>query len=120
MFLQILNNIALLKSKSFEKLKQKKISGYISNYLSPYLYGYKKGFSSQQTLLSLFELKTFQIKERFGRAVLIDLSKAFDTVKHGLPTETLSAYDFNSDSPKFLHSYSSNRWHRTKINRQTS
>ena len=42
-------------SKVFEKLMQKQISGYINNYLSPYLCGYRKGFSSQQALLSLIE-----------------------------------------------------------------
>ena len=42
-------------SKVFEKLMQKQISGYISNYLSPYLCGYRKGFGSQQALLSLIE-----------------------------------------------------------------
>ena len=42
-------------SKVFEKLMEKQISGYINNYLSPYLCGYRKGFSSQQALMSLIE-----------------------------------------------------------------
>ena len=42
-------------SKVFEELMQKQISGYINNYLSPYLCGYRKGFSSQQALMSLIE-----------------------------------------------------------------
>ena len=40
-------------SKVFEKLMQKQISDYVRNYLFPYLCGYRKGFSSQQALMSL-------------------------------------------------------------------
>ena len=40
-------------SKTFEKLLQKQITGYINNFLSPNLCGYRKGFSTQLTLLSL-------------------------------------------------------------------
>ena len=42
-------------SKVFEKLMQKQISDYVSNSLSSYLCGYRKGFGSQQALLSLIE-----------------------------------------------------------------
>ena len=40
---------------SLKNRGKKQISGYISNYLSPYLCGYRKGFSSQQALISIFE-----------------------------------------------------------------
>ena len=64
---------------------QKQISGYISNYLSPYLCGYRKGFSSQQALMSLIEnWRRVLEKKDFGGAVLMDLSKAFDKIKHDL------------------------------------
>ena len=53
---------------------QKQISGYISNYLSPYLCGYRKGFSSQQALLSLIENWNMVLdKKGFRGAVLMDL-----------------------------------------------
>ena len=65
--------------KVFEKLIQKQISGYINNYLSPYLSWYRKGFSSQQALMSLIENgKRVSDKKGFGGVVLMDLSKAFD------------------------------------------
>ena len=50
----------------------------------------------------------------------MDLSKAFDTIKHDLLIPKLYAYDFSKESPKLLHSYLSNRWHRTKINKHFS
>ena len=114
-------SVLLSISKNFEKLMQKQISGYISNYLSPYWCGYRKGFSSQQTLLSLVEnCKTFFSKKGFGMATLLNLSKALDTIRHGPPTAILYAYDFNKVSLKLLHSYLSNGWYRTKINKQFS
>ena len=68
-------------SKVFEKLMQKQISDYISNYLSPYLCEYRKGFTLQQALLSLIEnWRKILNKKGFVRAVLMDLSKAFDTM----------------------------------------
>ena len=108
-------------SKVFEKLMQKQISGYINNYLSPYLCGYRKGFSSQQALMSLIEnWKRVLDKKGFGGAVLMDLSKAFHPIKHDLITAKLYAYGFSKETRKLLHSYLSNRWHRTKISKQFS
>ena len=107
--------------KIFEKLMQKQISGYISNYLSRYLCGYRKGFSSQQALLSLIEnWKKVLDKKGFGGAVLMDLFKAFDTIKHDLLIAKLYAYGFKKESLKRLYNYLNNRWHRKKINKQFS
>ena len=83
--------------------------------------GYRKGFSSQQALLSLTEnWKKVLDKKGFREAVLMDLSKASDTIKHDFLIAKLYAYGFNKESPKLLHNYLSNRWHRTKINRHFS
>ena len=50
----------------------------------------------------------------------MDLSKAFDTIKHHVLTAKLYAYGSNKESLKLLHSYLNNAWHRTKINLQFS
>ena len=50
----------------------------------------------------------------------MDLSKAFDTLSHDLLLAKLHAYDFDRDSLKVLHSYLSNRYQRTKINKRFS
>ena len=41
----------------------------------------------------------------YGGAVLIDLSKAFDTRNRGLLIAKLSAYGFEHDALKFIYSY---------------
>ena len=50
----------------------------------------------------------------------MDLYKIFDIIKHDLLVAKLYTYGFNKISQKLLHNYLSNRWHRTKINRQFS
>ena len=82
---------------------QKQINGYINNFLSPYLCAYRKGFSTQLELLSLTEKwKKALNNEGFGRAVLMDLSNAFDTITHDLLIAKLHAYGFNESSHSFL------------------
>ena len=48
----------------------------------------------------------------------MDVSKSFDTIKHDLLIAKLDAYGFYKESIKLLHNYLSNRWHRTKTNKQ--
>ena len=42
-------------SKIFERIMHKQISLHVDNFLSPYFCGYRKGFSTQQALLSLIK-----------------------------------------------------------------
>ena len=52
----------------------------------------------------------------FGGAILMDLSKAFDTLNHELLLAKLNAYGYDKNSLKIIHSYLSDRYFRTKIN----
>ena len=93
------------------------ISLYLDHLLSPYLSGYRKVFSTQQALLSLIEKwENILDKKGYGGAVLMDLSKAFDTLDHDLLIAKLHAYGFTRESLKLIKSYLASSWQRTKVN----
>ena len=108
-------------SKISERTLEVQISKYIKNFLSPYLCGYRKGYSTQHAILTLVEKwKEIIDKKGYGGAVLMDLSKAFDTIDHELLIAKLYAYGFSKKSLKLIFSYLSDRWQRTKINSEFS
>ena len=55
-------------------------------------------------------------KQGFAGALLMDLSKAFDTINHELLIAKLHTYGFSTDALEVLISYSQDRWQRAKIN----
>ena len=55
-------------------------------------------------------------KKRYGGAVLMDLSKSFDTLNHDLLIAKLHAYGFSEEPLQLIKSYLTNRWQRTKVN----
>ena len=94
----------------------KQISFYIDQFLSPYMCGYRKGFSTQHVLLSLIEKwETVLDNKGFGRAILMDLSKTFDTINHDISIVKLHVYGFSKESLKLIQSVLTNRWQRTKL-----
>ena len=104
-------------SKIFERLMHIQIKNYIDAYLSPFLCGYRKGYNTQTALLSLIEKwKDTLDKKGYSGAILMDLSKAFDTINHELLIAKLHAYGFSKNSLLLLFSYLSDRWQRTKVN----
>ena len=91
-------------SKVFEKLMQNQINLRTKSFLSYYLCGYRKDFNAQHTLISLIERWRKSLDNKgYGGAVLMDLSKAFDTLSHDLLIAKLHAYGFNIKSLKLLH-----------------
>ena len=104
-------------SKVFERIMLNQITAYMDEYLSPHLCGYRKGFSTQTALSSLIEKwKQILDDKGYGAAVLMDLSKAFDTINHELfLIAKLHAYGFTKESPIIIFSYLSDRWQHIKI-----
>ena len=86
-FLKLLKNINVAMKNKLKK-KTNKRNCYLNNFLSPYLCGYRKGLRTQLALLSLTEKQRKVLDNKSfrgaGRAVLMHLSKAFDTVNHDL------------------------------------
>ena len=86
-------------SKIFEELLQKQINNYIENTLSPYLCGYTKGHSTNMLCL-IEKWKKILDEKRFCRAVLMDLSKSFDTINHELLIAKIHTYGFEKSALK--------------------
>ena len=100
-------------SKVFERIIQKQFSSFIDEFLPP--------FFTQYPLLSLIEKwKNTLDNKGYTGAVLMDLSKAFDTINHELLIAKLHAYGFSMQALKILFRYMSDQWQRTKINKSFS
>ena len=103
-------------SKIYERIMQKQMGNFMDTHLSPYLCGYRKGYSAQHALLAMIEKWRISLdKKGYSGAILMDLSKAFDTINHDLLLAKLHAYGFQKDAIKLIKSYLSNRWQRTKV-----
>ena len=69
----------------FETIASKHLYIYFENILSKFRCGFRKGFSTQHCLLVMIEKwKEAVDKDRSLRALLTDLSKAFDCLSHDL------------------------------------
>ena len=95
--------------KILKRIVHKQMSLLVNDFLSPYLCGYRKGFSTQQVLLSLIETwKNILAKKGYEGAMLTDLSKAFGTLNHDLLIAKLHPYGFTRESLKLTKSYLTN------------
>ena len=108
-------------SKIFERIIQGQIGDFVEKFLSPYLCGYRKGYSVQHALIASLEQWCISLdRNGFGGAVLMDLSKTFDTLNHDLLIAKLHADGFSMKALKLINSYLCNRWQRTKVNNSFS
>ena len=104
-------------SKIFERIMQNQLSLHIEKYLSPYLCGCRKGFNTQHALISMIEKWKQSLDQKgLAGAILMDLSKAFDTINHQLLIAKIHAYGFDIMQLTLILSYLTDRWQRTKIN----
>ena len=104
-------------SKIFERLLHKQMSLNVDRFMSPYLFSCWKGFSTQQTLISLFvKWKIILDRKGFAGAILVNLSKAFDTLNHHILIVKLHTYGFSEGYLKLIKSYLTNCWQRTNVN----
>ena len=110
-------SVLAVVSKIFERIIDKQTNNYIEKYLSRYICGYRELRGPQTALLFMIERwKESRDKGGYAGGVLMDLSKAFDTIDHKLLIAKLGAYGFDIASLEILFDYFSDRWQRTKIN----
>ena len=80
------------------------------DYLSDFLCGYRKGYRTQHALIKLIESWRQSLDNRgYSGGVLMDLSKAFDTINHELLIAKLHAYSFSKESLDLISDYLSDR-----------
>ena len=104
-------------SKVFERLLHKQIETFMSNKLSNRLSGFRKNYNTQYCLTYMLEKwKNTLDKGKHVGAVSMDLSKAFDTINHGLLIAKLEVYGFSNNALLFMLNYLKNRSQRVSIN----
>ena len=98
-------------SKIFERIIQNQIKTYVEKHLSPFLCGYRKGYNTQYALTAMIEKWKEHLDKKgcIAGAIMMDLSKAFDTLNHELLIAKLEAYGFDKSALAILLSYLSDR-----------
>ena len=108
-------------SKVVERSIFKQIASFFCDIFSKYQYGFRKGFSTEQCLLALLEKWIGSIdRGKVFRALLTDLSKAFDFLNPDFLIAKLNAYGFSLPALRLIHDYLSSRKQGTRINNSYS
>ena len=77
---------------------------FVQSFLSSLLCGFRGGYDTQHALLRLVEAyKKAMDSGRVARAVLTDLSKAFDCLNHELSIAKFDAYGFSWSVLQFVY-----------------
>ena len=109
-------NILTAISKVFERVFGKQLSTFFDQIFSKFLSGFGQRYSCQTSLLRVIEDWKSELDDgNIIGTVAIDLSKAFDSLPHGLLIAKLHAYGADLSSCKLLASYLHNRYQRVKI-----
>ena len=108
-------------SKIFERSMHDQLSEHLDQSFNPFLAAFRKGFGCQSTLLRLLEdwRKALDNHECVA-AILMDLSKAFDCLPHGLLIAKLRAYGLSEGAVKLLESYLTDRTQQIRLGPHTS
>ena len=103
-------------SKVFEKIIFDQINSFFQDKFSNFLCGFRKGFSTQTALIKLLQKWQHSLDQKgIIGTVLIDLSKAYDCIRHDLLLAKLEAYGFSNKSILLLLSYLKGRKQRVKL-----
>ena len=103
-------------SKIYERLLYDQMYSYFDKFFVKYQCGFRKGYNAQYCLLVMIEkMKEARDKNKVCAAVLTDLSKAFDCLKHDLLIAKLHAFGFDHKSLRLIYAYLNNRVQVTKV-----
>ena len=99
-------------SKVFEKIMYSRLLNYLDHYkiLFSYQFGFRKSHSTYMAFMVLIDKLTRALDEgKFVVGILLDFSKAFDTVDHDILLTKLSHYGIRGVPLLWFQSYLSNR-----------
>lgn len=106
-------------SKIFEKTIYIQLVSYLndSNLIPPTQSGFRKGYSAASVLLSVLDdIISAADEGRTSALIMLDYSKAFDTLDHMLLCAKLRYYGFSVAAVNFFHSYLVDRSQFVSIN----
>ena len=104
-------------SKIFEKILKEQLIPFLDKTLSIFIAAYRRAYSTQHVLVRLVEEWKSKLDNDFiVGSVLMDLSKAFDSIPHDLIIAKLHAYGFDENALLLIHSYLKKRKQSVRIN----
>ncbi len=110
--ISILTNI----SKVIEKYKNQQINDFNQHVLSDLISAYRKGYSCKASLMKLCEEMRHAMDHSEVEALIhMDLSKAFDCLRHDLMASKLTVYSMSDSAIKLLVNYLRHHKQRVKI-----
>ena len=111
--------VSLLKCfwKVYENIIKCRLVGSMYNNISPFISAYRKNYNTQHVMIRLLEEWTENLDKNYVvGGVLMDQSKAFDCVPHGLILAKLAAYGVYESFLCYIYSYLVNRKQCVRIN----
>jgi hypothetical protein len=117
--LSVLSPIA----KVYESLLAIRITNYFeeNNLFNKSQFGFRKGLSCELALNTFFEtIRENMNKKEHTVSIMLDLSKAFDTINHEILLAKLNKYKFSDSALKTIKNYLSDRTMRVNIDKTLS
>ena len=103
-------------SKVFEKVINQQFAAHFYGNYAKNLSAYRKNCNTQSVLLkAVDDWKTALDQGKAVGALLMDLSKAFDVIPHGLLLAKMKAYGYSDEVTSLMRSYLAGRKQRVKV-----
>ena len=116
-------SVLSLINKLFEKIIHKRLYKYPTkcNIIYQYQFGFREGHSTVQALTEITDrIKNAIDNKMLTCGIMIDLTKAFDTVNHNILLKKLYNYGLRGNVYKLFKSYLTNRKQYVKIKNENS
>ena len=105
-----------LPSNFFEKITYDQLSQYLDKHLNSLLCSFRKAHSSRHALFKLLQAWQTELdKSGFVRTILMDLSKAYDTLPNDLLVAKFEVCSIDKIGLNLIHNYLTNHKQRTKV-----